>query len=400
MGGGGPYKPPSYCGECGTPFPWTETALEAVREYADDLDQLSQDEITELKKTLDDLTVDVLQTSRRMSCEWRLQKARRKELLLNSPACSFQCEVVGLVPLTPLNSAVQALGSSRLCKLEKSKYGCSRHEYRQFQANDMQPQRLRVVYSSKIIKAGALLPDTKTLLSHWNLAAPIQDNFGRLQRDNVLGKASRSRVEDIIAIFRQRYLGEPSVTRALVRLVKNRFPATALDRILYFHAARADRLIRDVVIEVLLPQQASGVSDVDAEEIERALTKWVKDGRTTKAWGEYTTRRVVQGILSALRDFGVLQGAVNKRIAPAYLPVEAFAYVIFFLKQHQPSGAKLLELPEWKLFFLPREGVERFLFDAHQHGLLQYHAAGSVTRLTFPVKTLEEYADVLAQRAN
>lgn len=69
----------------------------------------------------------------------------------------------------------------------------------------------------------------------------------------------------------------------------------------------------------------------------------------------------------------------------------------FYLKQHQPSGAKLLDLGEWKLFFLPREGVERFLLEAHQHGLLEYYSAGSVTRLTFPVETLEEYANVITQ---
>ena len=40
------------------------------------------------------------------------------------------------------------------------------------------------------------------------------------------------------------------------------------------------------------------------------------------------------------------------------LPVAAFAYLAFYFKQHQPSGAKLIELPDWKLFFLPREGVE------------------------------------------
>ncbi len=94
------------------------------------------------------------------------------------------------------------------------------------------------------------------------------------------------------------------------------------------------------------------------------------------------------------------RGLSTKRIAPAYVPVAAFAYVLFYLKQHQPSGAKLVEHPDWRVFFLPREGVERFMFEAHQQGLLEYHAAGSVTRLSFPVTTLEEYAHVLAQRAH
>ena len=62
MSGSGPYKPPKYCGECGNPFPWTERALAAAREYADDLDQLSPDERTALKGTFPDLTIDTART--------------------------------------------------------------------------------------------------------------------------------------------------------------------------------------------------------------------------------------------------------------------------------------------------------------------------------------------------
>jgi hypothetical protein len=256
------------------------------------------------------------------------------------------------------------------------------------------------IYTSKIIKAGALLADTKTLLAHWNTAVSAPVNLDRLRRENVLGKVSRSRVEDVLAIFRQRLLGEEGVTKAVVVLVQKRLPAATLDRILYFHAAQADPLLHDMVTEILLPLQARGITHVDVREIQRPLKKWVDAGRTSAKWSEPTIVRVAQGLLSALRDFGVLQGAVRKRIAPAYLPVAAFAYLAFYFKQRQPSGAKLVELPDWKLFFLPREGVERFLFEAHQHNLLEYHAAGSVTRLTFPANTLDEYAHVIAQRAD
>jgi hypothetical protein len=254
-------------------------------------------------------------------------------------------------------------------------------------------------YSSKIIKAGALLSDTKTLLSHWDTSCTVQSNLGRIRQENIFGKASRSRVEDILAVFRQRYLAEDQVTKALVVLVRDRVPTTPLDRILFLHAAKADPLLYDVVTEWLVPLQARGISDIDVGEVQRLLGTWVGQGKTSGEWSEETTRRVAQGLLSTLRDFGVLQGAVHKRIAPAYVPVVAFAYVLFYLKQHQPSGARLVEHPAWRLFFLPREGVERFMFEAHQQGLLEYHAAGSVTRLSFPVTTLEEYAHVLAQRA-
>lgn len=253
-------------------------------------------------------------------------------------------------------------------------------------------------YSSKIIKAGALIGDTKTLLSHWDVDASVDENINRVQRDNVFGKASRSRVQDILAIFRQRYLTEKSVTKALVTLVRGKFPTAALERLFYFHSARADRLLYDAATEVLVPMRERGLVDIGVHDFQRPLIQWIEQGKTVSNWSEITIIRVAQELLATLRDFGVLEGAAKKRIVPTFFPVESFAYVAFYLKQHQPSGAKLIELPDWKLFFLRREGVERFLFEAHQRDLLEYHVAGSVTRLTFPADTLEEYANVLAQR--
>jgi len=255
-------------------------------------------------------------------------------------------------------------------------------------------------YSTKIIKAGALLADTKTLLADWDVAASTKENMERIRRENTFGKVSRSRVDDILRIFRQRYLADEVVTRALVVLVRRKFPAAALNRILYFHSAQADPMLRDAVLCILAPHKAEGITDIDVTDVQHRLERWVQNGKTGSRWGEYTIRRVCQGLLSTLRDFGVLEGAVKKRIAPALLPTEAFAYVMFYLKQHQPSGAKLIDLADWKLFFLSSEGVERFLFEAHQKYLLEYHAAGTVTRLTFPTSTLEEYANVLAERAH
>ena len=243
-----------------------------------------------------------------------------------------------------------------------------------------------------------MIGDTKTLLSHWDVDVPVAENINRAQRDNVFGKASRSRVDDILAIFRGRYLTEKSVTAALVTLVKGKFPSPALEKLFYFHSARADRLLYDTVTKILVPLWVRGLVDVNVVDLRRCLSSWMEEGKTTGPWSEITITRVAQELLSSLRDFGVLQGKVNKKIAPTYLPVESFAYVMFYLKQYQPSGVQLIGSHDWNLFFLEKEGVERYLFEAHQRELLEYHVAGTVTRMTFPAETLEEYADVLAKR--
>ncbi len=140
-------------------------------------------------------------------------------------------------------------------------------------------------YSSKIIKAGAVLQDTKALLNVWDTGLSVRDNLQQVRRRNLLGKPSRSRVDDILAILRQRYVAEEQVLRALATMVKRGCNGGGVDRILYFHAAQSDALLRDVVIELLWPQWARGVMEVNAREIESALQTWVQQGKTSGRWG-------------------------------------------------------------------------------------------------------------------
>jgi hypothetical protein len=53
---------PGYCGGCGKPFPWTEAALLAAREFTDDLDELSPEEKVALRDTFPDLIIDTART--------------------------------------------------------------------------------------------------------------------------------------------------------------------------------------------------------------------------------------------------------------------------------------------------------------------------------------------------
>lgn len=253
------------------------------------------------------------------------------------------------------------------------------------------------IYSSKIIKAGALLPDTKLLLEYWDDEMDVEANLERVKRENLFGKASRSRVEDILLVFRQRYLKDPELLKALVSLAKSRMPADSLDRILYFQAARSDLLLHDLVTQVLAEWAERGDKEVRPAEVQHWIQERIAEGKTEKPWSEAVQQRVVQGLLSALRDFGILEGQVKKRIAYPYLPVEAFAFIAFQLYLGGHSGEQILNDEEWKLFLVPDGMVERFFLEAHQEGLLEYYAAGPVVRLDFPVQSLEEYARVVAR---
>jgi hypothetical protein len=259
------------------------------------------------------------------------------------------------------------------------------------------PSVINKPYTSKIIKAGALIPDTQILLTHWDTSLSLHENLQLMRETNIFGKASRTRIEDMLGIFKQRYLTNRLLTAALVTLATRGFTTSELQPILYFLSTRADALLRDVVLKVLWPKYLRELLDVTPEEISEWVQQQVATQLTTSPWGNETIERVVQGLLATLRDFDVLAGKVKKTIKLPYLPIRAFAFIAFLLQEQQRSGEKLLQNTTWHLFFLNARDVERLFFEAHQEHLLAYQAAGSVIRIDFPEQMVEGYANALTR---
>lgn len=255
------------------------------------------------------------------------------------------------------------------------------------------------LYTSKIIKAGALIDDTKTMLANWESSQTVKLNLSRLRNQNIFGKATRSRIEDILGIFRQRYLDDPALIGSLLVLMGKPELSETVDRVLFYFSAHNDRLLHDAVTVLVTQKREQGFEEITLKMVIEWITELVENQKTITVWSEKTILRSAQELLSTMRDFGILEGANTKRIAPFYLPLEAFAYIALYEYNKLSSGERIIHDPEWKLFFLSEKMVERYLMEAHQHHLLEYYVAGPVIRLTFPTTNMEEYARVIAQRS-
>lgn len=53
---------PAFCSGCGKPHPWTETAIKAAKEYADEIEDLSVEDKATLKGTFDDMATNTPRT--------------------------------------------------------------------------------------------------------------------------------------------------------------------------------------------------------------------------------------------------------------------------------------------------------------------------------------------------
>jgi len=256
------------------------------------------------------------------------------------------------------------------------------------------------VYNSRLQKGGALLEDMRLLVRHWQNAAP-NGQQALIVAENLLGKHTRARVADTLRYaFLPRFInGRPPQAWKLVRALEDRnLPVEVLRPVYYWITARNERLLYYFVHTELLHRSKHQGQNIKTDEVCSWITaQLVPCG---KLWSHTVTTKVAQGVLAALRDFGILEGTVKKRIAPVYLPVESFAYIAFALQQEGASGLHLVQHHDWCLFLFSPPVVEHMFLEADRHGLLRFQAAGKIVRIDFPAYSFEEMADVVAARAH
>lgn len=255
-------------------------------------------------------------------------------------------------------------------------------------------------YNSRLQKGGALLEDMRLLVRHW------QDTGTNGQQDtvvaeNLLGKHTRARAADTLRrAFLPRFMnGRPPQAWKMVRALEDRhLPIEALRPVYYWITARSERLLYDFVCTALLHSSQIQTQSLKTEDV----CVWIAAqlAMCDKRWSQTVTTKVAQGVLATLRDFGILEGTVKKRIAPVYLPVESFAYIAFALHQEGASGSQLIHHHDWLLFLFSPPVVEHMFLEADRNGLLRFQAAGKIVRIDFPAHGFKEMADVIAARAH
>lgn len=247
-------------------------------------------------------------------------------------------------------------------------------------------------FSSRIIKGGALLADTRRFLEAWDPREGLQENLDRIGSIGALGK-TRMRQGEVLEVLRHRFAEPgPEVPRTLRELVED---PRAFREACYYEAARADPLLATFAEEALFAWYEEGRREVRFGDV----LEWFAVDNRVPRWNEETRARVARGLLSALRDFGILEGSSRgrrKSLVPPHLTLRGFAYVALRERGHQPSDRALLEAPVWRRYLLQPEVVRRSFHEADRSGILRFAEAGSIIRIDWFIKDLEEVPRVLA----
>lgn len=255
----------------------------------------------------------------------------------------------------------------------------------------MTASRAAVVSSFTVIK-GSLIEPSLLALRAWDLDKSPGANLSAVHAAN----ANWSR--DLRKVLHRRF--DPAGRdRALVDLAKAGCPLEVWKPILLWHITRDEFLLREFLVDWLYRQHAEGAWRLKAADV----LPWLaglherSDIAIKGSWSASTSGRVASGLLRFACDFGLMTGTVVREFASFHLPDDAFLYLLHAVAERARGGLRVVEAPDWRMFLLCREDVERELYRLHQFRRLHYAVAGDVAELRLPCPTAAAFAREIAR---
>lgn len=244
------------------------------------------------------------------------------------------------------------------------------------------------MFNSNIQKGGALLDDSRRLVEAWSDERDVEENLRRVVDDNLLGKPSLARAEDVVRrILRPRFVTPgPHVIAALKALLER---PRSFAEACYYEATRDDQLLAAFAEGPLVGWYESGRTTVTVDETAAWLRTQADQGNAP-AWSDSVCVKVARGLLAALRDFGILEGGTIKRFATPHVTPLGFAYVAFREHEQGRSSRGIVDSSVWRRWLLDGARVGDLFVQAERLGVLRFSQAGSAVRIDWRVGTLEE----------
>jgi hypothetical protein len=254
-----------------------------------------------------------------------------------------------------------------------------------------------MTFSSKVLKGGALLTESRILVEQWDPSLGENENIERMLADNVLAKRSPSRARDVLrTVLRPRFIEPgPQIMLALRELVGH---PRAFGEACYYETSRADELLAAFAEGPLRAWYDAGRVGVTIGDAEQWIDGLIVEGQLPK-WSEQVRTRTAHGLLSTVRDFGVLRGAMRgplKEFEPPRLSPAGFAYVAYRLQEQGVADRGLPGSAVWRRWLLRPADVDQLIAEAAHLGVLRHSRAGSVVRLDWEVSSLVEVAHAVA----
>lgn len=241
-------------------------------------------------------------------------------------------------------------------------------------------------YSTRNLAKGASIADAAQIIAALRDGLTVEEVRDRAHGGKLLSQRGRSSRVRIWASLHHRYLTHriPWVISALVDAMGHGERSPEFISLLYLHYALRDHLTFDFVTQVLWGKGYAGRPVVQRTDLVDLLDQAAAEQPQIARWTEKSRLKVANSILTALRDFGVLEGTRNKTIVRPVLPLDTAEHLLHVLVTEGRRGRQVLEDPAWHLFMLGPQDIAAVLAKLAQQGRIRFEKVGRTVVLDTP----------------
>jgi hypothetical protein len=257
-------------------------------------------------------------------------------------------------------------------------------------AIDRSPQflaiRNRDGYSGRNTSNGALLTETAQIFSSLAGGTSIEQARQAVFEGSLVSQSSITGRRRIWNSIHYRYLTHRIewIIASLTEAIGHGSHSPEFISLLYVHYALRDRLTYDFVTEVLWNMGYQNRPLVTRNDVLDMLDARIPDHPEIERWTENSRVKLAGNILSALRDFGVLEGIQKKFLVRPALPPSTAEHVLRILIAEGKRGKEVIDDSTWRLFLLSEQDVARHLGNLASEGEIHFEKVGTTVVLQTP----------------
>ena len=256
-------------------------------------------------------------------------------------------------------------------------------------------------YSSRNSSKGALLTEAKILFSYLAKGNSLDLARQAIIQDNIFVKKTNQTRKRCWEVLHSRYFPieeDLEQIHPIIAFFRTKASEKIKQGVLYYHFAISDLFSYEVTTELIYDLYRRGLTKIAPRNIHEFLDLKKKVHPEINKWSPQTRLSLVSHYLSAMRDFGILEGKNQKKIHRPTVEEDLFLYILTYLRDCGKSPKAILVNDDLKLFLLSQQEVESKLLEAQRNGRINFQKAGHIVSLELPWRSILEYIENIGQQ--
>lgn len=233
---------------------------------------------------------------------------------------------------------------------------------------------------------GALIDEADRVFAALAEGVPRDEVKNRCYDGDLLRQRTVKTRSRIWASLQHRYFAH-GVDWAIDSIIEaKRNERNAFLDLLYLHYCLRDKLAFDVVTGLIWSEGRADGGVVTTSDVRHLLDEASADQSHIARWSESTRAKLANSVLTALRDFGLLEGKTRKQVVRRSMSNFAAEHLVRLLVSEGERGRSIISDPTWQLFLMTEREVSVKLASLASDSRLRFEKTGTTVVLETPAE--------------